>query len=260
MEQSDDVIHDYIATIDLSGVPRLGHQGFAPSPPRFVPLADVAQGAVVGSTLLAHAKNVEPATRSHVLNSMLLAQLASRDHTGGTAAEWMSRYLDVLSHIGFVVLREGATQSKVGATRAEVDQVVLKIAAAYIGGTLTAAYQLIDRIVTALIGQADDSGSVTVFRRESQESAGRFQLSTVEQDDDASLKVTLVAFAVDASSLDGTTLLFRHKTESAAVTSAYAQLTPAADAVMRSADAVAAKVAAHRDGYIRDLVLPEPPV
>lgn len=241
----------FIAGIDLAGVPTHGRKHLGPTPPRFIPRADEEQAVVVGSQVQMFAPAVDEMTRRSVANAMLLAQLVANKHSDDNKA-WYQAYFDTLGHIGLITEERGQTLSRTEMIKSDVEKVVLELAASLLGGPATAAYQMVVSTLKALQKLDEGSPAVTIFRRETHHEAGHFQVSVTAPDPDG-LVVSLLAFALDASATLTQVLFFKHKDTEAQVRHLTAKLGVNHDALSGVAPLIAQKVADYTDGYVRQI-------
>ena len=241
----------FVAGIDLAGVPTHGRKHLGPSPPRFIPRADEEQAMVVGSQVQMFAPAVDEITRRAVANVMLLAQLVASKHSDDSET-WYQAYFDTLSNVGLITEERGQTLSDTETIKSDVEKVVLELAASLLGGPATAAYQMVVSTLKALQKLDEGSPAVTIFRRETHHEAGRFQISVTDRDPDG-LAVSLLAFALDASSTLTQVLFVKHKDTEAQVRHLTAKLGINHDALCGVGPLIAQKVADYTEGYVRQI-------
>lgn len=242
----------FVADINLGDLPTHGKRFLGASPPRFIPRMGAAQAIVVGSQLQAFSSGVEEAKRLTLQNAMLLAQLAAQKQAPEDIDAWYRAYFDVLSNIGLATGERGFTSSETGAAQADVQKVVLELAASLLGGPAATAYQMVAATLTALQRLDQGSPAVTIFRRETHRQTGRFQLSVAEQRP-SELDVFLMAFTFEASATLTQVLFFKAKAEEAHVRHLAARLGINDDALGGVAPLIAQKVAEYTEGYVRQL-------
>jgi hypothetical protein len=242
----------FVAKVDLEGVPRHGRRYLGAPPPRFVPKPDADQAVVVGSQLQAFSSGVDETTRRALENAMLLAQLVAQKQAADDNEAWYRTYFDALSNIGLAIEERNFSSSDTRSIQADVQKVVLELAASLLGGPAATAYRMVVATLAALQKLDEGSPAVTIFRRETHRDTGRFQVSVAEQDA-GGLAVSLMAFSLDASATLTQVLFFKLKAEDARVRHLSAKLAVNDNALAGVAPLIAEKVIEHTDGYVRQL-------
>jgi hypothetical protein len=242
----------FVANVDLEGVPTHGREYLVAPLPRFIPRPDEEQAIVVGSQLQAFSSGVDETTRRTLENAMLLAQLAAQKAAADDAAAWYRTYFDTLSNIGLRTEERNLRASDTGTIQADIEKVVLELASGLLGGPATTAYQMVASTLAALQKLDQGSPAVTIFRRETHRETGRFQVSVAEQDA-GGLAVSLIAFTLEASVARTQVLFFKLRAEDARVSHLAAKLGVNEDALAGVAPLIAQKVAEYTDGYVRQL-------
>jgi hypothetical protein len=192
--------------------PRLGAAKDLTRAPAFS--FDVArdQAAVVGSDVISFVKGVTPEQRNDIVNASLLAQLVAnkkiaQPKTLSDVVDWYEEYLDVLSHVGFVIQDKGFAEYEERSKDFEAHKAILDIATVLLAGA-PAALAVVKATLGALEKMAGDSPWITLFNRESRSAkTARFQVSLVDGDPSAQLLLTLIAFGLEART-DVTQVLF----------------------------------------------------
>lgn len=245
----------FVATVDLAGVPTHSPKYLGPKPPGFIPRADEDQSVVVGSQLFAFAKGIDEGTRRALQNSALLAQLAASKRASPDDYEaWYWTYFEVLSSVGWLIQERDFNSFDSGSAQADVHEAVLQLAAGLMGGTATTAFQIVAATIGALQKLGEGNPAITVFRRETQrQQAARFQVSLAQKESDGGLLVSLMAFRLRASTTVTQALFFTFKSEEARLEHFSARLGINEDVLEAIAGAIAEKVTEHVDGYVRTL-------
>jgi hypothetical protein len=242
----------FVEDLDLGGVPTHGKKHLGTPPPRFIPRPEENQAIVVGSQLQAFSSGVDEARRQALENVMLLAQLAAQKKAADDNEAWYQTYFDVLSRTGLLVAERNFQSSYTGAIQADVQKVVLALAASLLGGPAATAYTMIAAALVALQNLDEGSPAVTIFRRETHRETGRFQVSVAEQEA-AGLAVSLLAFTLEASATMTQVLFFKLKAEDAHVRHLSGKLAVNEAAIASAAPLIAQRVADYVDGYVRQL-------
>ena len=156
------------------------------------------QSFVDGGALVSFTERLSEPHREDVLNGTLLAQLAAdavADRTKHMDA-WYKKYVEVLSHIGWVIQSFSFQQYKMQGESFTISKASLNI----LKDVLTAEeFNLIERTIDSL--QDDDNQHWWhVFRKESSDSSdGNFQICPCQQDSSGQVIMTLGAFYFQAS-------------------------------------------------------------
>ncbi len=245
----------FVASVDLSGVPKHSRRYFGPQPLRFIPNPDENQSIVVGSQLQAFEKGLDERMRQAIQNSVLLAQLVAQMKAPPDDYEtWYRTYFDVLSRIGWLIQEKSFNSFDSGAAQSDVHEAVLQLAATLMGGPATTAYQIVAATIGALQKLQEGNPAITIFSRETQhEQAAKFQVSVAEKESDGGLGVSLMAFRLQASTTVTQVLFFKFKSEEARLEHLSAKVGINQNVLEQVADAIADKVAKHIDGYVRML-------
>jgi hypothetical protein len=243
----------FVAELDLTDVPTHGKEYLGGGLPRFIPKDGEAQAVVVGSQVQAFTSGVDAKTRDALKNVMLLAQLAATKKAADDDVEgWYDTFLEVLSNTGLTLEEISERRSADTASQADVNKIILELAASLLGGVATTAYGVVVAALEALQKLEANSPTVTIFRRETHRESGRFQVSLAEEDGKG-LAVSLVAFRFDSSVTKTQVLFFKFKVEEANVAHQWAKLSVADETFDGVAPLIAQKVRKYADGYVRQL-------
>lgn len=242
----------FVENVDLEGVPTYGRRYLGGPPPRFIPRPDEEQAIVVGSQLQAFSSGVDEKTRRALENAMLLAQLAAQKQSADDNEGWCRTYFEVLSKIGLVIEEQNRSSTATPTSQADVEKVVLELAAGFLGGPASTAYQMVAATLAALQKLDEGSPAVTIFRRETHRDTERFQVSVAEQDA-GGIAVSVMAFTIEVSATLTRVLFFRLKAEDARVTHVSGKLRVNEDALAGVAPLIEHKVGEYIDGYVREL-------
>ena len=251
----------FVKGIDLAGLPdhRPVHFG-APTPaarpkipaPAVQPKSDETQALVVGSQVQVFDKSVDAALRTPIMESVLLAQLAAKKASQDAYEAWYPKYFDVLSNIGWVIQDRTFHVSGGHSREVDVHESVLALAASLLGGPATTAYQIVAATLAALQKLKEDSPSIALFRRETQQAqAASFQVSVAEKDGDGKVSVGFLAFRLNATASSTTVLFFKFKSEEARFEYNSARLGIVESVLTSVAPLIEEKVAQFVPGYVK---------
>lgn len=245
----------FVASIDLTGVPRHVRRHFGVQPPRFIPRPEQDQSIVVGSQLQGFTSGVDEKMRRAIQNSVLLAQLVAQKQVPlEDDVAWYRTYFDVLVRIGWLIQEQRFSVFDGGAAQSDVHEALLQLAASLMGGPEATAYQIVSATIDALQKLQEGNPAITIFRRETQhQQSARFQLSVAEEDGDGGLSVSLMALRLLASTTLTQVVFFKFKTEEAHLEHFAAKVCVNQDVLERVADSIAEKVASYVDGFVRTL-------
>ena len=218
------------------------------------------QATVVGSEVIAFVKGITPEQRQDIVNATLLAQLVARKavaepKTMAQVKSWYDDYFDVLTNIGFVLQHRDFTQYEEHSDNFEAHQAILDVAATLLAGS-PGALLLVKTTLEALQKMSADSPWITLFNRESQSAnTARFQVSLVEQDENAQLLLSLIAFGLQARNTLTQVLFVKFKRNDVTLDSYSGKVTINAPVLAAVRDQLAAKLVAYSTDYIKGLSL-----
>src|SRR5258708_1762233 len=136
------------------------------------------QAVVVGPDIVSFVSGTDPALRTAILHSALLAQLAanrkvpSRDEIRA----WYEAYFDVLVQLGWAIQDRGFSEHHEAGDDFEAHQAILTIAASVLGPASTALV-VVQSTLDSMKAMAKGSW-MTIFQNESQAAkAARFQVT-----------------------------------------------------------------------------------
>jgi len=124
------------------------------------------QTFMVGSQLISFNRDVTDERRAAALNSCLLAQLrASKLHPSPTtpeaAQQWHATYINTLTNIGWVLKSGTRASQTTGTEGASVDQVILEVVGALLGGGTALA--LATKVIEAIAKAKKDDPFITLY-------------------------------------------------------------------------------------------------
>jgi hypothetical protein len=248
--------HRFVNTVQLPEPPALDFDVVKAPPTDFDALKD--QAAVVGSDVISFVKGVTEERRKDVVNAALLGQLVAKKRVADPKSieeikVWYGAYFDALSQIGFAVQDKGFAQYQQKGDSFEVHEAILDVAAALLAGS-PGALALVNTTLKALQKMSKDSPWITLFNRESQSaSTARFQFSLVEQDANAGFLLSLLAFGLEARSNLTQVLFFKFHSDSVSLYHQSSKVTINDQVLGSVRDAIAAKLVAFANDYVRSL-------
>lgn len=216
------------------------------------------QAAVVGSDVISFVKGVIIEQRSDIVNASLLAQLVAKKkvaepRTLDEVNAWYVDYFDVLSRIGFVIQDKGFAQYKEKSQDFEAHEAILDVAAALLVGA-PGALALVKITLQALQKMSADSPWITLFNRESQSAnTARFQVSLVDQEDNAQFLVSLIAFGLEARTTLTQVLFFKFHSNEVKLHHHSGKVTINSQLLASVRDQIAGKLAVYTQDYIKGL-------
>jgi hypothetical protein len=237
-----------------------------PPPPRF-PVAtalgfsfDAAkdQATVVGSEVISFVKGVTTEQRNDIVNASLLAQLVAKrkmvePKTLKEVNAWYDDYFDVLSRIGFVIQDKGFAEYEEKSEDFEAHEAILEVATALLAGS-PGALALVKTTLEALRKMSADSPWITLFNRESRSAnTARFQVSLVDQDENARFLLSLIAFGLEARETLTQVLFFKFRGNEVRLDHHSGKVTINSQLLASVRDQIAGKLLAYTSDYIKGL-------
>ena len=147
-----------------------------------------------GGSVVAFTDSVTGPAKQDILNSTLLAQLAS-DHKYDREKEteaWYSHYKFILGNIGYVIENFQFEQHNSQGSSFKMDEVVLEILAAIATGGES---EIILATLAAMKAKSDGDKKIHLFEQHSShDNAGNFQISPCNQGADGEVSLTLGTF------------------------------------------------------------------
>lgn len=213
------------------------------------------QAVVVGSGILNFVDGVTPERRQAIVNSALLAQLVARRQVPDTTRvdAWYDAYFDVLAHLGWVIQEQGFADYQQASDDFTAHKAILQVATALLGPSPT-ALALVTTTLNALLSMGQDDPWIRIFSRESQAaSVARFQIVLVEKGAEDAFRVSLMAFALQASSEITQVLFFKARSASVSFRHRSGEVTIDADALDSARDAMRLKLAGITSSYVAAL-------
>ncbi|MCB1967917.1 hypothetical protein [Accumulibacter sp.] len=216
------------------------------------------QAAVVGSALVSFVKGVSHEQRSDIIKASLLAQLAANRKVASPATvdelnAWYGTYFDVLSQIGFAAMDRSFAPSPVQRTDFDAGAAILDIATTLLAES-SEALSLVRRTLDALRKMPDDNPSLALLNRASQATnTSRFQMTVVDQEHGAGLRMFLMAFGLEAKSGLMQLPFFRVYTGQVTVQRHSARFAIDAHLLAAVGETIARRVDPYGDQHIRQL-------
>jgi fluoride ion exporter CrcB/FEX len=244
---------DYVMGLELPGL--VGPVTFETAEP-----VDVgnASAAVVCSEIVSFTDGVTAEQRTDIVNATLLAQLVANKRVAARTtldelARWYQAYFDVLAHVGFVIQSTAFSTYQARSDDLHAHEAVLRVAQTLLepaSGGLAAVTATLD----ALRRAAGDEPWITLFNRESQSMhTARFQLSVVERTRDGGVSVSLMTFALSATTSFTQVLFFRFHTSDVTLQHNAGRVSINAEVLRGVREQVAAKLIAHSAQFIEAL-------
>ncbi len=246
----------FVASVELPEPPPLRRE--VAKAPGFSFDAAKDQATVVGSDVISFVKGVTPEQRNDIVNASLLAQLVAKrkvadPKTLEEVRAWYGDYFDVLSRIGFVIQDKGFAEYKERSENFEAHEAILAVAAALLAGS-PGALALVKITLEALQKMSADSPWITLFNRESQSAnTARFQVSLVDQDENARFLVSLIAFGLEARATLTQVLFFKFRSNEVKLNHHSGKVTINAQLLANVRDQIAGKLVAYTSEYIKGL-------
>lgn len=173
--------------------------------------AGVPQAAVVGQDIFAFLAETDASLRDILSDSALLAQMsadamvADKDDVVG----WYNAYFSVLKQVGWLVQDGGWSEVSESGGGFEVHEKIMDIATTLLGGAPT-ALSVISSTLGSLKEASDDNPWITLFhKRAIHGRSARFQLGVVQPAQGGSAAVTMMAFALTATTIVTKVLVFK---------------------------------------------------
>jgi len=216
------------------------------------------QATVVGSEVIAFVKGITKEQRQDIVNASLLAQLVARKQIAepkslAEVESWYDSYFDVLTKIGFALQQRDFAEYKERSQNFEAHKAILEVATALLAGS-PGALVLVKTTLEALQKMSADSPWITIFDRESQSAnTARFQVSLVEEDENAGLLLSLIAFGLQANHTVTQVLFFKFKKDQVTLHHHSGKVTINAPLLAAVRDQIAAKLVAYSTEYIQGL-------
>lgn len=247
----------FVAGLELPAPPRRPMpEGVEPVEPAPVILHDGrAQSVVVASEIVSFVEGVTPQRRRDVVNASLLAQLVAKKRVPDSSDvyAWYNAYFDVLSNIGWVIQDVSFATYDRGGNSFETHAAILDVATVLLGPG-TAALAIVTTTLEALRSVGDGGPWITLFNRESRNGrTARFQVTLVEQDADGQFLVSLMAFALEASTTVTQVLFFKVRSNTATLKHQSGRITINATVLSSIRDQIADKIRAFTREYVATL-------
>jgi hypothetical protein len=191
----------------------------------------------VGSQLTEFDRNVPPATRMPVANSMLLAQLAANKAASQAddVLAWYNKYNEVLQGIGWQVGDFDLQQQSVKNKKGSLHQEIVPVLTAMLGPAVATTSMVIS-VLKGLQNMDKDSPWITLFDRSSQHASGaKFQVTYIDADANGDPQISAACFAIQAKKAVTQVLFFKFSSGRAELKQANAKLS-ASKALLEATD------------------------
>jgi hypothetical protein len=216
------------------------------------------QATVVGSDIISFVKSVSPEQRIDMVNASLFAQLVANKKIAGPKTlddvnAWYDVYFDALSAIGFVVQETGFAVHQEENQGFEAQEAILDAATVLLAGS-SEALRLVESSLEALRKMSADNPCIVLLNRASRSvNTSRFRVMVVDQDETTQLRVSLMAFGLEAKSRLTQALFFKLYNKQVMLRHYSGRLTTNEMVLAGVRELIARKVVPYRDQYIKPL-------
>jgi len=204
----------FVAKVRL-GIPGQHPLGLTDKTAPFTPVENQHQAIVVGADVVSFASEVTAQRRQDIQNCTLLAQLAANAKVNQSADifAWYDIYFDVLSNLGWSIASKQFDIHESHGKEVDVHEAIILVATSLLGAGST-GLALVITTLKAMRTMNDGSPWITIFKRESHKlKAQSFQIAVVEQNSGGHTSVTMMAFALNVSSVMNQIVFFRIQTD-----------------------------------------------
>jgi len=195
-------------------------RGFLPSDSMRTAMESADEGNpaafVVNKSLVSFVANVGSQNRMDVLNSTLLAQLAANKKFPDekNLVEWFRTYADVLSKIGWVLAGKDFVNVETSKNLFEVENVVLDILGASLGGN---AMAIITKTIEAFRKLSNADGRLVAFEKNTHTSEkGTFLIASADETNGV-VSLSMAGFVVSSTEQIQRILFFKSTKEKTAL-------------------------------------------
>jgi hypothetical protein len=213
------------------------------------------QTMVVGADVVSFVKGVTAESRQDIANSALLAQLVAKKKVPDSTKvyDWYREYFNALTNVGWVIQDEGFTQYSTSSDDADVNSAILSVAGTLLGPGV-GALALIKSVLDALKSSSADSPWIELFNRESKHAnAAKFQITLADKSADDELRVTLLAFGLEADTTITQVLFFKFHSTRATLKKYSGIVTVDSTVLAAVREQIAEKLSAFTSNYIKQL-------
>lgn len=205
---------EFVAKVRL-GTPVQHTFGLTDNAVPFKPLDNRHQAVVVGADVVSFTSEVSAQRRQDIQDCTLLAQLAANAKVNQSADifAWYDIYFDVLSNLGWSIASKQFDSHESHGEEIDVHEAIILVATALLGAGST-GLALVITTLNAMKTMNADSPWITIFKRESHKlKAQSFQITVVEQNPLGQTTVTMMAFALNVSSVMSQIVFFKIQTD-----------------------------------------------
>lgn len=216
------------------------------------------QAMVVGSGIVSFVEGVTPERREDIVNSSLLAQLATKKKVSDPTMvyDWYNSYFDILTNIGWVIQDQSFATYSEESAGFEAHQAILDVAAVLLGPAAT-TMAIVKATLDALKSMSSNSPWITVFNRESQAAnTAHFQITLAEKSPDDQFIVSLMAFGLEAKATLTQVLFFKARSNEATLKHYSGKVTINGHVLSNVREAIKNRIA----GFAKDYVEALPPL
>lgn len=215
------------------------------------------QAVLVGSAVLSFDVGVESSFREAISDSALLAQLVANKTTdaGTDPIAWFDAYFAVLGNIGWAIQARDTATYDIKTDGMEVHEAILDVITAFIGPVPGAA-ALVKLALESLKKMDANSPLITLFEKESQHATiGRFQFTTVRQDEHGGLLAEAMAFALNAERTITQILFFKLSKSKQTLRRSLGTISLNREALVKLQPLIRQKVQAHMIDFVQSIKL-----
>jgi hypothetical protein len=209
---------------------------------------------VVGSDIISFVAGTDPALRTAIMNSALLAQLAANKKVPARddVEKWYEAYFDTLTQIGWVIQNRGFSAHEESGSEFEAHQAILSIAATLLAPA-PAALDLVAKTLASMKKLAHGSW-ITIFQHESQGAkAARFQVTVAGPASSGGAAVSLMAFELAATITLTQVLFFKFRSADVKLRHSSGQVAIDAELLAGVAPKIAARVADYVQAFVGNI-------
>lgn len=204
---------EFVAKVRL-GIPAQHMFGLTDNAVPFKPVDNRQQAVVVGADVVSFTSEVSAQRRQDIQDCTLLAQLAANAKVNQSANifAWYDIYFDVLSNLGWSIASKQFDSHESHGEEVDVHEAIILVATTLLGAGSTG----LALVITTLNAMKTMNASpwITIFKRESHKlKAQSFQIAVVEQNPLGQTTVTMMAFALNVSSVMNQIVFFKIQTD-----------------------------------------------
>jgi hypothetical protein len=219
---------------------------------RAKPRTDDKSASVDAGSLISFVAGVSSQNKEDILNSCLLAQLASNKQFDRwkQTDDWYKFYVEVLGKVGWVMQEFKFTRSQISGTTVKVYEVLLKLLASIATQNQIA---VVMETLDALKALKDEDGKLVLFDTQSQDMGkGNFQIGVVSEANNT-VAMTNAAFHFSSTETVTRFLWFQYATAKTSIFQAAQTQTLNGQVYNKVRQAVLDKLGTSAETYVGDL-------